>query len=284
MQTSAALTDSYLNLLLHLKDLSANSVLGLFLLTMMRIIPIITLAPFFGARNLPASIKLMFSIAIGAILVPKVLMTAETPVDFNWDFIIYSIKELLIGFILGFLISIPFMIAQSSGTLIDHIRGASALQITDPTTQTQTGSIGILYNYVLIVVFFFIDGPFLFLQGIAHSFQIIPADGFLHPAFFSLKLPLGKLIIIIINHVMSLAIQLAAPSLVGILMTEMFLGIANRLSPQVQIVFLGIPLKSWVGIFFLMIAWYFILQQLGKESGEWLKVMDRTLEQMKKYA
>ena len=281
MPDTQVLTDNYLNLLLNFPNLSANTVLCLFLLTMMRIIPIITLAPFFGSRNLPATIKIMFSIALGAILIPKVLMSATKPLDFDYMFIAHCIKELLIGFIMGFLVSIPFMIAQSSGSLIDHIRGSSSLQVTDPTTQTQTGPVGILYNYVLIAIFFAVGGPFLFINALAHSFQLIPADSFFHPDFMHLKLPTGKLFLILMNYVMSMAIQLAAPSLVGILMTEMFLGIANRLAPQVQIVFLGIPLKSWMGIFLLMISWYFILQQLEKESLSWIKVIDKTVSQWK---
>lgn len=278
---SVSSTDSYLDLLLNLEQLAPNTVLGLFLLTMMRIIPIIVQAPFLGAKNLPASIKIMFAIALAGILIPRVLMTSTHSLEFNWEFVAYSLKELLIGFLLGFLITVPFMIAQTSGTLIDHIRGSSALQITDPTTQMQTSSIGIFYNYVLIASFFAIGGPFLFFQAVAQSYQLIPADSFFNPDFFSLSLPLGKLIVLLVGYVMSMAIQLAAPSLVGILMAEMFLGIANRLAPQVQIVFLGIPLKSWVGILFLMISWYFILQQLSKESLEWIKVIEKTIQQLK---
>jgi type III secretion protein T len=278
--TSVTSTDNYLNLLLNFPNLSPNTILGLFLLTLMRIIPVMILAPFLGAKNLPGTIRMMFAIAISAIIIPDVIMHSNVTVDFNWQFIGFSIKELFLGFIMGFLASIPFYIAQASGSLIDFVRGAQSLQVSDPTTQTQTGPIGILYNYVLIAIFFAIDGPFLFFDGLAASFQIIPADSFFNPLFFSLKMPLWKLIMSLLNTLMSLSIQLAAPSIVGILMTEMFLGIANRLAPQVQIVFLGIPLKSWVGIAFLVLAWYFILQQLSKESLNWIKIMNNTIQNL----
>lgn len=275
--TPATSTDNYLNLLLNFPQLPPNTVFGLLFLTVMRIVPIVVLAPFLGAKNLPATIKMMFGLAIAVIMVPQVLMQAHASVDFDWKFVGYSLKEIFIGFIMGFFVSIPFSIAQTSGSLIDFIRGSQSLQVTDPTTQTQTGPVGVLYNYVLIAIFFAIDGPFIFFDGLAASFQIIPVDSFFNPLFFSLNMPVWKLILSILNTLMSLAIQLAAPSIVGILMTEMFLGIANRLAPQVQIVFLGIPLKSWVGIAFLLVAWYFILQQLSKEALNWLKIMDNTL-------
>jgi type III secretory pathway component EscT len=73
----------------------------------------------------------------------------------------------------------------------------------------------------------------------------------------------------------AISMQLAAPSLVAILMTDMFLGIANRLAQQVQIAFLGMSLKSLVGLALLWLAWYFILQQLSVQSQLWLDSLDR---------
>ncbi|MGD2169653.1 MAG: flagellar biosynthetic protein FliR [Chlamydiota bacterium] len=283
MHDLVSATDSYLNLYLSFSNLTPISVLSYFLLTLFRIVPIVVLAPFWGGKNLPAPIKVMFSISICAILLPQIMLKAKSELPLDIFFVGYAMKELLIGFILGFLVTIPFYVAQNSGTLVDHMRGASSLQVTDPTTQTQTGSIGIFYNYVLIAVFFSIDGPFIFLQTLVSSFDFIPVNKFLNPIFFNLKIPVWKLVISLFNHVMSLAIQLAAPSIVGILMAEMFLGIANRLAPQVQIVFLGIPLKSWLGLLCLTIAWYFIVQQLGKESLDWVKAIDKLVDKVPTY-
>lgn len=270
-------TDSFFNFLLHFPHLTANNVLSLFLLTLFRILPIIVFAPFLGGRNLPNPVKIMFGIALASIFIPTVLASSKGAVEFNWLYLGYSLKELAIGFILGFLIAIPFFIGQASGSLIDHARGSASLQVTDPTTQTQTGPLGLLYNYALIAIFFAIGGPFYFFNAVADSFQLVPVDAFFNPHFFSMNVPFWHLVVKLLYHVMSLAVQLAAPSLIGILMVEMFLGIANRLAPQVQIVFLGIPLKSWTGLALLSLAWVFILKQLGKESLEWVKVINNII-------
>jgi type III secretory pathway component EscT len=58
-------------------------------------------------------------------------------------------------------------------------------------------------------------------------------------------------------------------------MTDMFLGIANRLAQQVQISFLGMSLKSLVGLALLWLGWYFILKQLAVQSQIWLDSLDR---------
>ena len=69
---------------------------------------------------------------------------------------------------------------------------------------------------------------------------------------------------------MRIGIQIATPALLTILMTEVFLGIANRLAPQVMITFLGMPLKSLFALAIICFGWMFIISQLKKELVSWL--------------
>ncbi len=277
---SLSATDSYLNLLLSFPHLNPMTVLAAVFLAMARLLPIMVLAPFFGTKSVPNAIKIMFSLALVAIILPQILLSLKAEIPFDILFIGYFIKELFLGFVLGFLVAIPFYVAQGSGSLTDFMRGAQSLQVTDPTTSSQTGPVGILYNYVLIAIFFIIGGPFLFIEAVGKSFSLIPINHFFNPGFFTLKLPFWQLIVGLLNYILGMSIQLAAPALIGVLMAEMFLGIANRLAPQIQIVFLGISLKSWVGLGILSVAWYFIVQQLAKESFAWLKIIESTLRQL----
>lgn len=280
MQDLLSSTDVYFSLLLNYASVHPTSILAAFFLTLSRILPILILAPFLGSRYLPNPVKVMFAVSLCVIILPKIVLSLKHELFLDISFVGYALKELLFGFILGFLVAIPFYIAQASGSLIDHIRGSASLQVTDPTTKSQTGPVGMLYNYVLIVIFFYVGGPFYFFNALFNSFELVPIDGLLNINFFSLKLPFWQLIITLLHHLLSLAIQLGAPSIIGILMAEMFLGIANRLAPQVQIVFLGISLKSFVGLALLAAAWFFILKQLGKESLLWVKIMSQTITQI----
>jgi type III secretory pathway component EscT len=274
MDNSLSATDSYLNLMLSLPNLDPTTALSVFFLTLARILPLMTLAPFLGAKNLPMVLRMMFGLALVAIFLPQNMLTIRGPLAISMPFIGLMLKELLLGTILGFLAATPFYIAQMSGSLIDHSRGSSALQVTDPTTQSQTGPIGILYNYVLIAVFFALGGPFLFFNGVADSYLVIPVDGLISPLFFNKNLPIWKQLFDVAERLFDLSIQLAAPALIGLLFTDLFLGIANRLAPQVQIVFLGMSLKSWVGIALLTAAWALIIQTMGKESIAWIKLIN----------
>lgn len=270
-------TSDYVSLILSLPHMSPLSALTLFFLTLMRIAPIVALAPFLGSK-LPGGVKMGLALALTAIFLPFVIGNAQVPLPtFNIFFIGYAIKEFFIGFILAFLINIPFYIAQSAGVLIDFQRGSSALQVFDPLMQTQVSPIGQLYNYTFIVLFYEVGGIFIFLQGIMNSYAALPADVFMPALFFHIQHGFWKFIIVLLTKFTAISIQLAAPSLVAILMTDMFLGIANRLAQQVQIAFLGMSLKSLVGLALLWAGWYFILKQLTYQSQLWLESIDRIL-------
>lgn len=279
MDTVSA-TESYISLLLSLPQLEPMTILAVFFLTLARVIPIMTLAPFLGTKNVPATLRMLFSVALIAIFLPQNLLNIQQNIFFSQTFIWLFLKELVIGFMLGIFAMVPFLIAQMAGSLIDHQRGASSLQVTDPTTQSQTGPIGLLLNQMTIVLFFYLDGPFIFLNGVASSYQLIPVDGLISPLFFQLQTPFWKQIIGLMQFMMNLSIQLAAPALIGVLLTDMFLGIANRLAPQVQIVFLGIALKSWVGIALMTAAWGMMIQVINKESITWMHTIQWLIEQV----
>lgn len=280
MQDIVHSTDDYLSLILSLPGYSPETVMSLFFLTCARLAPVVAFSPFLGAKSIPNAAKFFLVIVLCAIYLPSNLLNIQGEITFSTGYILFLFKELLIGFFIGFLAAFPFYVVQSSGSLIDHMRGSSSLQVQDPTTQSQTGPLGIIYNYVLILAFYALDGPYLLFTAVGTSFKVVPVDQFVNTAFFSTSFPFWQKILGLFSQLMQMAIRLAAPSLVGILMAEMFLGIANRLAPNVQIVFLGIPIKSWLGVGLLLLAWHLVIHEMGRESLTWIKSIDNIFYQM----
>lgn len=246
------------------------AVLTLFMLFLARIFPIIAQAPFFGAKVLPHSVKVMLGLSLFAIFLPHLLFVTEHRVGYNaWSFLLLC-KELFVGVLLGFLISLPFSIVQSTGLIIDHQRGGASLMVNDPTMQNQSSPFGTFFNMVLIYLFFVIDGPFLFLNAIMESYTVIPPDRFINPDFFERASTSWDMMVQVFNKVMLISMQLATPALLAILMTDVFLGIANRLAPQVQITFLGMPLKSLLAILIVCFGWRLLTEEMVKQSRYWL--------------
>jgi type III secretion protein T len=253
--------------------------LSLMFLFMGRMLPIIALVPFFGGRVLPRPVKVTFAISLFAIFLPQLLMETKTPLTFNLQLLLYLVKEVFVGVLLGFFLSIPFAIVQNTGILIDHQRGGSSLMVNDPTIQNQSSPLGTLFNYVLIYLFFMIDGPFIVLDIISQSYKILPPDKLLNSALFAETSQVVQYTTKILGNVMILSTQLAAPALIMILMTDFFLGIANRLAPQVQITFLGMPLKSLLALTIVFFGWTLFTQEIVNQAHRALNYLAFLIQQ-----
>lgn len=253
------------------------AILTLLFLFMARFLPIIALSPFFGAKVLTHPAKVAFSLAIFVIFLPQLLTVTKTPVGFSPFALLLMVKEAFIGVILGMIVSMPFTIAQNVGIIIDHQRGGASLMVNDPTVQNQSSPLGTLFNMVLIFLFFVIDGPFIFLNAIISSYDIVPPDQFLNPHFFDKAANFWDMMVKLFNRVMVLSMQLASPALLAILMTDVFLGIANRLAPQVQITFLGMPLKSLLALTVVCFGWRLFSEEMVRQVYQWLDTVATTI-------
>ena len=115
-----------------------GSFFSLLFLSLSRMLPIISLVPFFGSRILPHPVKLAFAISLFVIFLPKMLVVISGPIPFSSWMIILSLKEIFIGIAIGFIMSAPFIVAQNVGMIIDHQRGGASLLVNDPTIQNQS--------------------------------------------------------------------------------------------------------------------------------------------------
>lgn len=265
------MVDSYVSILMN-SPFAKNpqGLLSLFFLFMARFLPIIQSSPFFGARVLANPVKVALAITIFCIFLPQLVAKSTTPLEFNFILLIYMVKELVIGMFIGHLMGLPFVIAQSAGIIIDNQRGGASLMVNDPTIQNQSSPLGTLFNMVLIYIFYVIGGPWDFLDAISLSFEIMPVDKFIGSDFFSLQGLAAGQFVKMLNQVMIMTTQLATPALLAILMTDSFLGIANRLAPQVQITFLGMPLKSLLGLTIVCLGWRLLVAQMAIQSKFWI--------------
>lgn len=277
------MSEDYVNLFINSAFARNNpeAALSLLFLFFARFLPIIALSPFFGARVLPHPVKVCFAISMFVIMLPQLVTVTTTPIEYDFRLVLLLIKEFFVGLVMGYLVSMPFQIVQSAGIIIDHQRGGASLMVNDPTIQNQSSPLGTLFNMVLIFLFYFINGPFIFLDGVVNSYELIPPDRFFDPAFFASGSPFWDQQIKLLNKVMVMTIQLASPALIAILMTDVFLGIANRLAPQVQITFLGMPLKSLLALLVVCLGWKLFNAEVIKQTLIWLQTIENTIKLFK---
>jgi len=251
----------------------------IFLLGMGRIIPAIVITPFLGGKILSDPQKVGLGIAITLIMLPFLLLQVGTiPTEINTFFILLLIKEAVLGSMIGLIMAIPYYYTQSAGSIITHQMGADSLQVQDPMTQSQVSSTGTLMANLIVVIFFATGGVLLFFEGILTSFQLVPLHGFVSPSFFRLDHPIWLTFLDLANLTLLMTLQLSAPALLAMLLADLFLGVANRMAPQVQITFLLYSLKAYVGIGMLALGWWLLIEQLDVEMLSWYKIYTKLIQ------
>ena len=52
----------------------------------------------------------------------------------------------------------------------------------------------------------------------------------------------------------AIGVQLAAPAMIALLLTDLFFGLINRVAPQINVFFLGLPVKMVVGLLVIFVS------------------------------
>jgi len=262
--------DYITHILFHTFNTSPTFLPSVFFLVMARLLPIVSLVPFLGARVLPRPAKVGLALSLFFVAFPFVIEQITVPVSFNVTLVFLLLKEAFIGFSISIVILVPFAMAQTAGIFLDHQRGAASLQVNDPIVQNMASPMGVFFDLLSVYLFFTFNGPFLFFDTVIESFQLMPPDKFLSVMALSHDAPFWELPLSIYSTIVISGVKLASPALIVILMTDTFLGIANRLAPQVQMVFLGMPLKALFGIGIVWVGWTTMVRYIGNFAMSWL--------------
>ncbi|AEB41231.1 EscT/YscT/HrcT family type III secretion system export apparatus protein [Chlamydia pecorum] len=246
---------------------------SVFLLLLARLLPIFSIVPFLGAKLFPSPIKIGIGLSWLAIIFPKVLMDTRIANYTNEDlFYILLIKEMIIGIVIGFILAFPFYAAQSAGSFITNQQGIQGLEgSTSPISIEQTSPHGIFYHYFVTIAFWSLGGHRIIFSLLLQSLEVIPIHNFFPPQLMSLHAPIWSTLIKICQLSLIMTIQLSAPAALAMLMSDLFLGIINRMAPQVQVIYLLSALKAFMGLLFLTLAWWFIIKQIDYFTLAWFK-------------
>ncbi|HLI58318.1 MAG TPA: flagellar biosynthetic protein FliR [Solirubrobacteraceae bacterium] len=236
------MTQSVLTGLLH--ELGPGHVFGFFLV-LARITPLFVVAPLFSSTLLPAQVKTIIAVALSLGLTPIATHGQTLPSDPLVVALLF-VTNTLTG--LGFALAVSAVIAavNSAGAILDVIAGFSYGQLINPMDGTQGGTLTNLYSIVGLALFVAIGGDAWMLRGIEHTFVLVPLTGAPHISSLAAGVDLAA------GTIFVSALELAAPALVALLVTDVAFGLVSRVVPQLNIFSVGFPLK--IGVALLVVA------------------------------
>jgi flagellar biosynthetic protein FliR len=219
--------------------------LYLFIFVMIRVGAIFTVAPFFSSSFIPNTVKAGLVVLLSFVI-------SMSGMDFgemlnSTDVIMFVIHEVAIGMLIGLVSSIIFRGAQIAGGLVDFSGGLSMAQVYSPLTGGQASVYGRLFPMIALTVFVVMDGPMLFIQIIARSYETIPNIVELTSH--------GILVYVatVVSSCVSIGLQIAIPFVVMFLISDITLGLISRTIPQINVFILGIPLRFLIGVLMVVI-------------------------------
>jgi flagellar biosynthetic protein FliR len=241
-----------------------------------RVLGMIWLAPFLGGKLVPPQVKMGIAFALGIAVFPHVITisTLQGLFDNSSGFPVvfrlagYLLKELFIGVILGFVVLTIWHGAEMIGRFVDTARGSAMGSALVPQMKSQASTLGSVYYQLLLVIFLALDGHLTFIGYFFQSFVLIPVHSV--PRFDVGMWPFYEMIIRLTADLFLAAITLSAPVMIAIFVTDICMGLFNKVAPQINVLFLMMPFKAVLGILFAMIGLFLFVRESEKAMAHGL--------------
>jgi len=255
--------------------------LVLVILSFARLVTFFSIVPFFGGAVISARVKVAVAAAFVIILYPSIAAIPENQ-TFSFGVLGFTAlltKEILVGFTLGFIASLVFEAVQIAGRIVDYQRGAMTAELYAPSLETHVSELGQFKLWLAVVLFIAVGAHRLFIGALLRSYEFIPALTF--PNFTSARSPAAvELIAQLAAAVFSIGLQIAAPVIVALLLTDLLFGILNRTAPQINVFFLAMPVKMLIGVLIVLIALPFIASRMTFYFGETYRAFEYAIRMM----
>lgn len=227
-----------------------------FLLIFARMLAFMITMPLFSYRTIPILYRIGLVFFLSLIVTTQV---DDSTVEFSMLFIGLLIKEVTVGLLIGLIGYMVMSVVQIAGGFIDFQMGFAIANVIDPQTGAQSPLIGQYFYMIAILFLLAVDGHHLLINGMIHSFAVIPID-----SFISFTSSYGQFIVTTFNQLFLIAFQMALPLVGSLFLVDVALGIIARTVPQLNVFVVGLPLKITVSfsVLFFFMALYIHLSKM----------------------
>lgn len=210
------------------------------LLVSVRIATATLFAPVFGPTQIPASARVLFTLALSAVLVsalpvPQTTVTSLAPV------IVAMLGEAFIGLAFAFGFISAYAATQVAGRALDIQIGFGAAGVLNPATQNMSPLLGTVLGMLAVAVFLAMDGHLVLVKALSLSLQSTPPGSLLIQFDWDAFLKQSGV-------TFTFAIALAGPVMFMFLLSDLAMAVLARSMPQLNVFVLGFAVKILLGL------------------------------------
>jgi flagellar biosynthetic protein FliR len=229
-----------------------------FALVAARVGSAILVMPFFGATQVPAQVKIVLIIVLAAVMTPA-NAGAELTASGDW-FPLMLLREVMVGLLLGFSVALVFSTLTIAANLISIQMGLNLQALLNPTSafaSDQENSLSIFYSMLATVIFLTVNGHHALLRGLQSTFDVVPLNSFqMEPGQTGILAALTSTMIVS-------AFQIAFPVMAALLIADVAAGLLARMVPQINVFFVNLPLKIFLGFLVMLVSMPFTISYFG---------------------
>jgi len=207
-------------------------------LALVRISGVVLFAPFFSSNALPVRTKAVFVLAVAYLLAPVVasLPSARAEVTFT-----AILGELAVGLVYGLSLALLNEMLLFAGQIAGVQFSFSLVNLMDPSSPIETPLLGEIFQLMGTLVLLAAGLDRILLASLVRSFRAVPLGT------YALAPVTGLAIVRAAGGVFVAALELAAPVLAATMLVEIAVALMGRLSPQLPVMNLTVPMKTLTG-------------------------------------
>jgi flagellar biosynthesis protein FliR len=211
-------------------------------LALVRVSGVILFAPFFSSTALPIRTKAVFAGTVAFLLAPVVAAFPQASADISF---VALLGELAVGLVYGLTLALLSEMLLFAGQIVGLQFSFSLVNLMDPTSNSQTPLMGELFQLMgtLVVIAAGLDR--LLLASMVRSFRAVPLG------HFALTRVSAGTIVRAAAGIFLAGVELAAPVLAATMLVEIAVSLMGKLSPQLPVMNLTVPLKTITGLLIL---------------------------------
>lgn len=204
--------------------------------------------PTVGDSFVSARIRLLFALALCAVVTPALAPHLPNIMDMGDSFVLLVVMEAVIGLFIGTVARILISTLDVAGMLISSQMGLANAQIFNPGMASQGSIVGAMLSVTGVVLLFATNLHHVLIYAVFDSYISFPPGGL--PATQSM----AEMISLTVAKSFMVGFQLAVPFIVVGMMTYIMMGVLARVMPQIQVFIVVLPLQIFLGMVTLLLV------------------------------
>ena len=211
-------------------------------LALIRVSGMVFFAPFFSSNALPARTKAVFVLAVAYLIAPLVAGLPKAHAEINFTAVL---GELAVGLVYGITLALLNEMLIFAGQIAGVQFSFSLVNMLDPTSMIETPILGDLFQRMGILMLLAAGLDRILLASMLRSFRVVPLG------CYALTPVTGLAMVRAAGGIFVAALELAAPVLAATMLVEISIALMGKLSPQLPVMNLTVPIKTLTGFVIL---------------------------------